>query len=245
MILSCKILASAQNNGMNNRNFTAICAALLMCAFLIVFYVSPKIAKSTVTFADAATQKVIYLTFDDGPSDRVTPRILDVLKEENVKATFFIVGKNAETRKKIIKREIDEGHSVGVHSYSHVYKDIYASTESLLKDIDKCNKIIKEIAGKPTKLYRFPGGSHGISAEFIEAVQNHGMKYYDWNSSTRDAELYNASPEELFKTAVNTATSEKSIIILAHDTTNKTATVDALKLIIKHYRQLGYAFSTL
>ena len=71
------------------------------------------------------------------------------------------------------------------------------------------------------------------------------MKYYDWNSSTRDAELYNASPEELFKTAVNTATSEKSIIILAHDTTNKTATVDALKLIIKHYKQLGYAFSTL
>lgn len=230
---------------MNNRNFTAICAALLMCAFLIVFYVSPKIAKSTVTFADTSTQKVIYLTFDDGPSDRVTPRILDVLKEENVKATFFIVGRNAETRKNLIKREIDEGHSVGVHSYSHVYKDIYASTENLLNDIDKCNKIIKEITGKPTKLYRFPGGSHRLSAELIEAVKNHGMEYYDWNASTRDAELYNATPDDLYRTAVNTATSDKSIIILSHDTTNKTATVEALKLIIKHYKQLGYAFSAL
>ena len=230
---------------MNNRNFTAICAALLMCAFLIVFYVSPKIAKSTVTFADTSTQKVIYLTFDDGPSDRVTPRILDVLKEENVKATFFIVGRNAETRKNLIKREIDEGHSVGVHSYSHVYKDIYASTENLLNDIDKCNKIIKEITGKPTKLYRFPGGSHGLSTELIETVKNHGMEYYDWNASTRDAELLGATPDELYRTAVNTATSDKSIIILSHDTTNKTATVEALKLIIKHYKQLGYAFSAL
>lgn len=238
-------MASAQNSGMNNRNFTAICAALLMCAFLIVFYVSPKIAKSTVTFAEASTQKVVYLTFDDGPSDRVTPRILDVLKEENVKATFFIVGRNAETRKNLIKRETDEGHSVGVHSYSHVYKDIYASTESLLNDIDKCNKIIKEITGKPTKLYRFPGGSHGLSSELIEAVKSHGMEYYDWNASTRDAELLDATPDELYRTAVNTATSDKSIIILSHDTTNKTATVEALKLIIKHYKERGYAFSAL
>lgn len=230
---------------MNNRNFTAICAALLMCAVLIVFYVSPKIARSNVAFAETATKKIVYLTFDDGPSDRVTPKILDVLKENNVKATFFIVGKNAEKRKYLVKREIEEGHSVGVHSYSHVYSEIYASTESLLNDIDKCNRIIGEVAGKPSALYRFPGGSYGLSASFIDAVTEHGMKYYDWNSSTRDAELFNATPDQLYKAAVTTQKDDSNIILLSHDTTNKTATVDALKLIIEHYKSLGYAFSAL
>lgn len=235
----------AQINGMNNRNFTAICAALLMCAFLIVFYVSPKIAKSTVAFADHTSKKVVYLTFDDGPSDRVTPRILDILKEEQVKATFFIVGKNAETRKYLVKREIDEGHSVGVHSYSHIYKEIYSSAESLLKDIDKCNEVIKEVSGKRTSLYRFPGGSYGLSTSLIDAVTEHGMKYFDWNASTRDAELFQATPDQLYKAAVSTQKDDENIILLSHDTTNKTATIDALKLIISHYKALGYAFSAL
>ncbi|MDE7083582.1 MAG: polysaccharide deacetylase [Clostridia bacterium] len=230
---------------MNNRNFTAICAALLMCAFLIVFYVSPKIAKSTVAFAETNSEKVIYLTFDDGPSDRVTPKILDVLKEEGVKATFFIVGKNAETRKYLIKREIDEGHSVGVHSYSHVYREIYSSPENLINDIDRCNKIIKEVAGKPTTLYRFPGGSYGLSTSLVNAVTNHGMKYYDWNASTRDAEIYKATPEQLFQSAVNTPKYDEDIILLAHDTTNKTATADALKSIIEHFKSLDYVFAAL
>lgn len=230
---------------MNNRNFTAICAALLMCAFLIVFYVSPKIAKSTVAFAEADANRVVYLTFDDGPSDRVTPKILDVLKNEKVKATFFIVGKNAETRKYLVKREIDEGHSVGVHSYSHVYSQIYASTESLIEDIDKCNKIIREITGKPSGIYRFPGGSHGLSASLLNAVTEHGMRYYDWNASTRDAEIFNATPNQLFKSAVNTQKDDEKIILLSHDTTNKLATVEALKLIIAHYKSLGYSFGTL
>ena len=102
-----------------NRNFTAICAALLMCAILIVFVGGMAFGKSAVSFADDRSGKTIYLTFDDGPSDRVTPKILDVLKEENVKATFFIIGKNAETRKYLIKREIEVGHTVAVHNYSH------------------------------------------------------------------------------------------------------------------------------
>ncbi len=216
-----------------------------MCAVLIVFYVSPKIAKSTVAFAQTDAKKIVYLTFDDGPSDRVTPKILDVLKEENVKATFFIVGIHAETRKYLIKREIDEGHSVGVHSYSHVYRDIYSSPENLLKDIDKCNKIIKEVSGKPSTLYRFPGGSHGLSASLIDAVTQHGLKYFDWNASTRDAEIYKATPQQLFKFAVSTAKDEENIILLSHDTTNKTTTVDALKLIIDHYKSLGYSFAAL
>lgn len=227
-----------------NKNFTAICAALLMCAFLIVFYVSPKFSKSTVTFAESSDGKVIYLTFDDGPSDRVTPKILDVLKDEGVKATFFIVGRNAETRKYLLKREIDEGHTVAVHSYSHYYPEIYFSPESLLKDIDKCNKIIEEVSGKPSTLYRFPGGSFGISSEMINAVMQHGMRYVDWNASTRDAEIYGATPDQLLKASVATSANSEHIVMLAHDSTTKSATAEALKDIIRHYKNLNYTFKT-
>lgn len=227
-----------------NRNFTAICAALLMCAILIVFYGSTAIAKNNISVAEPFTEKVIYLTFDDGPSDRVTPKILDVLKKENVKATFFIVGKNAERRKYLLKREADEGHSVGVHSYSHEYKKIYASPKKLLKDIDDCNAVIKDAIGKPSTIYRFPGGSYSLSSTLISAVKQHGMKYYDWNASFRDCELNSPSPKQLVLAAKNTVMNHKKVIMLAHDTTDKTATAAALTDVIKYFKDEGYVFKT-
>ena len=228
-----------------NKNFTAICAALLMCAILLVFCGSLAIGKSVVTFADEgeSAQKTVYLTFDDGPSDRVTPKILDVLKEEKVKATFFIVGKNAEKRKYLLKREFNEGHTLGVHSYSHKYKDIYQSAESLLDDIDKCNRIIKEVTGSLSTLYRFPGGSYGLGEEFITAVTSHGFQYVDWNASMRDAEIENATPEQLYEAAVATSASANKVVLLAHDTTTKTATAEALKDVIKYFKGKGYGFA--
>lgn len=225
-----------------NRNFTAICAALLMCAILIVFVGGMAFGKSAVSFADDRSGKTIYLTFDDGPSDRVTPKILDVLKEENVKATFFIVGKLAERRKYLIERQFNEGHTVAVHSYSHVYKDIYSSTEKLLEDIDRCNALIKEVTGSFSHVYRFPGGSFGLNSKFIKAVTAHGMRYVDWNASTRDAELINPTPAELLKAAIDTPANRDHIVLLAHDTTDKTATAQALKSIIRYYKDKGYVF---
>ncbi len=230
-----------------NRNFTAVCAALLMCAILIVFLGSFAVAKSSMSIAattdDIVSDKVIYLTFDDGPSDRVTPKILDVLNEENVKATFFIVGKSAENRKPLVKRIYDEGHTVAVHSYSHVYNEIYSSAESLIKDIDKCNSLIREITGKPSSVYRFPGGSFGLSKKLIDAVTRHGMRYVDWNASTRDAEFYNPTPQQIYNAAVTTPVFPESIVLLAHDSTTKTATAQALKSIISYYKKNGYVFA--
>ena len=227
-----------------NRNFTAICAALLMCAILIVFYGSVALGRSGVAFAECAeNKKVIYLTFDDGPSDRVTPKILDVLKEENVKATFFLVGKHAETRKYLLRRELEEGHTVAVHSYSHVYSDIYSSPEKLIQDIDKCNEVIRSATGRVSPIYRFPGGSYGLSSSLIGAVNAHGMRYVDWNASTRDAELENPSVKEIFNSAVTTPANKNNIVLLAHDSTTKTATAKALKDIIKYYKGLNYTFA--
>lgn len=186
----------------------------------------------------------VYLTFDDGPSDRVTPKILDTLKEESVKATFFIVGRSAEGRKPILKRIHDEGHAIGVHSYSHDYKNIYASPSSLIADIEKCNDIIENITGKRSCIYRFPGGSFGIKSELIEAVTNAGYRYVDWNASVRDAEIADATAGELFEAAKSSSSGRKKVVLLCHDSTTKSATAEALKDIIHYYRDAGYDFKT-
>lgn len=228
-----------------NRNLTAFCAAMFACALLFAFCGALWIDNSAFSLADTHENniKTVYLTFDDGPSDRVTPKILDVLKEENVKATFFVIGNQAQTRKYLLKREADEGHKIGVHSYSHKYKEIYSSCENLIDDIDKCNAVIKSATGKYSDIYRFPGGSFNLSGKYISAVAKHGLRYIDWNASTRDAEILKATPEQLFNAAVTTAANADNIVLLAHDSTTKTATADALKDIIRHFKSNGYEFS--
>lgn len=228
-----------------NRNFPAICTVMLLCAMLVVFFGSFAVKENNFSLADEREQKLIYLTFDDGPSDRVTPKILDILKEENVKATFFIIGVNAESRRYLLEREVSEGHQLGVHTYSHKYGEIYASPENLIKDIDKCNKIITQVTGKPSSIYRFPGGSYGLPSRLIDAVTAHGMRYYDWNASTRDAEIYGATPDQLYRAATAMPAASDRIVLLAHDSTTKSATAQALKNIIRFYKTQGYTFATL
>ncbi len=235
-----------------NRNFPAICACMLMCAMLVLFIgglaLNPLSADAsescgiTASVEEEKPEKKIYLTFDDGPSDRVTPKILDILKEENVKATFFIVGKSAERRKYIVEREFNEGHTVGVHSYSHVYKEIYASKKNLIADIDKCNALIEEVTGKPSNVYRFPGGSHNLSQRLISAVTEKGLKYVDWNASFCDSEIINPKPEQLYKAALRTVSKPNNVVMLAHDTTDKTTTAEALRAVIRHFKEKGYSF---
>ena len=224
-----------------NRNYHAFCAMLL--AFVLILVMCSQVIRDTS--ARAETEKVVYLTFDDGPSDRVTPKILDILKEENVKATFFIVGAAAENRKYLLEREFSEGHTVAVHSYSHQYSKIYSSAENLLADIDRCNEIIKSVTGSYSTLYRFPGGSYGLNRELIEAVTAHGMKYVDWNASICDAEYYEAPCEILYENAVESSKGRNRVVLLAHDTTTKATTAQALRDIIKYFKNQNYKFATL
>lgn len=225
-----------------NRKNTVICAFMLLFVLVATQFLNiSQLIKPRIALAEEP-QKCVYLTFDDGPSDKVTPKILDVLKEENVKATFFIVGKLAERRKYLVEREFNEGHTVAVHSYSHVYKEIYSSADSLLADIDRCNELIYEITGKYATTYRFPGGSFGLKQELISAVTAHGMRYVDWNASMRDAEIYHATADDLLKAAINTPANRDHIVMLAHDTTDKITTAEALKNVIKYYKDRGYVF---
>lgn len=229
-----------------NKNYHAYCAILLAIALILVMC-SQLINSNGKAYGESnevETEKCVYLTFDDGPSDRVTPKILDVLKEEKVTATFFVIGMNAENRKYLLEREIAEGHTVAVHSYSHRYNEIYSSPESLIADIDKCNEVIKSVAGCYSTVYRFPGGSFGLNKKLVSAVKAHGMKYIDWNASTRDAEYYCAPPEILYKSAVDTAKGHDTVVLLAHDSTTKTSTAEAIKSIIKYFKSQNYKFNT-
>lgn len=192
--------------------------------------------------------KQAYLTFDDGPSSESTEKILDILKEEGVKATFFVIGKNAEKYPEILKRAYNEGHQIAIHTYDHDYKKIYASPDSLQKDIEDCMASLKKILGDDftTNLYRFPGGSYRKNKElYIDRVEAMGYIYFDWNVLNGDAEGANPSVEYLIKRFNESRKGYNVLLSLMHDTNAKTNTVNSLRQIIKDLKNEGFEFRTL
>ena len=193
--------------------------------------------------------KAVYLTFDDGPSTKVTPRILNTLDQYGVPATFFVLGSMTDKNPQLVRREFAEGHKIATHGYSHNYKAIYASADSLLADIRKGNAAIDRALGVPygNKVFRFPGGSFGKNKALKDAVTNAGYSYYDWNASGEDATKKKGSTaSEITASAAATSKGKKGdIIVLFHDAASKSTTADALPEIIKYYRSQGYVFRTL
>lgn len=185
--------------------------------------------------------KEIYLTFDDGPSDRVTPKILTVLEEKKVKATFFLIGRNAERRPLLTRRIMDEGHSVGIHTYSHEYSHIYSSPFVLLSEIEKCGEVLERL-GISTRLFRFPGGEQMAGKEFKTEVQKAGYRVIGWNALSSDGEKPQKTAEELLSYALQTAGEKKRIILLLHDSTTKEETAKMLPALIDEFSARGYKF---
>lgn len=167
------------------------------------------------------TPKTMYLTFDDGPSEENTARVLDILKERNIKATFFLVGENVRKHPEIARRIVAEGHTIGIHCDSHDYGQLYASVDSYLADFEAAHQTVLEVTGVDTRIFRFPGGSindHNkkTGQKIIKAMTERGYQYYDWNASVEDAVTY-AEPEELIANGVETTLGRKKVIMLAHD----------------------------
>lgn len=193
-----------------------------------------------------SAQKKIYLTFDDGPTDSTTPKVLNILKEKHVKATFFVIGKQIGGREKILQREKKEGHAIGIHTYTHVYKKIYSSPTALLADIQRCKEAIKKVLpGFETTLYRFPGGSFNLKEALIKAVEEAGYRHYDWNASAEDAADPNTPADVLFNNAVTSAGRKNRVILLLHDGVGYRETIKCLPAIIDYFREKGYRFETL
>lgn len=186
----------------------------------------------------SSSTKKVYLTFDDGPSLNTT-EILDILAEYDVKATFFVVGREEEEYLDLYKRIVDEGHTIGIHSYSHVYSEIYASPEAYLEDIWKISDYIYDLTGVRSDFYRFPGGSsttkmHGKLDLFKECLESCDLKYYDWNASANDSGVVLATKDEIVNNVINDLGYNESTIILFHDAFEKQSTVDALPEIIEY-----------
>lgn len=190
-------------------------------------------------------EKVVYLTFDDGPTGKVTEKILDVLKEHDVKATFFVVGKEIIQREAVLKRIYEEGHSIGLHTYSHNLKSIYASDENFIEEMEKTSEKINEVLGQDVspKIIRFPGGSSGrLSETLLNKLHDEEYRVYDWNVSLEDGVNPNLSPTQMFQNAKKCSRSTTKLIILAHCNSNNKNTYNALPQIIKYYKSQGYVF---
>lgn len=190
-------------------------------------------------------QGVIYLTFDDGPSTKNTSRLLDILKEENVKATFFLIDKTNTDY--LIKRMYDEGHTIGLHTASHNYKYIYSSTTNFIKDIEKIQEKVARITGEKSSIIRFPGGSSntvssfnpGIMCTLSNMVIEKGYHYFDWNVSSGDAGS-GRSKKNTYRNVTNNLSKNRANVVLMHDIYD--STVDAVKDIIKYGKDNGYTF---
>ncbi len=221
--------------------------------YQIVYKVEDSMGNSTsvkriVNVIDSSNAGIIYLTFDDGPKNGTTNVILDILKEEGVKATFFVTNSGPDS---LIKREYLEGHTVALHTATHDYQKVYSSIDAYFNDLKIVSDRVKRITGIESKIIRFPGGSSntvsrryckGIMSKLIVEVVNRGYHYFDWNISSGDAgETKVAS--KVYQNVINNLSHNRMNVVLLHDT--KAHTRDALKNIIEYGKSHGYKFEVI
>lgn len=207
-------------------------------------------AKKKISVVVEEPTKVVYLTFDDGPSEN-TDKVLKILKKYDAKATFFVTGNNQKYNDSIRKAE-KQGNTIALHTYTHDYATVYSSTEAYFNDLQQISDMVKQITGKAPKYIRFPGGSsnmvsanysQGIMSKLDSMVHERGYEYFDWNCSSGDA----ASNSVPAQTIVNNSTNcnYDQIMLLFHDSSPKTSTVEALPAIIENYKSRGYVFKAI
>lgn len=202
-------------------------------------------------------KKVVFLTFDDGTSKTNTPEVLRILKENNIKATFFLTGSNiengGETAKDLVRQEFNSGHAIANHSYSHDFKLLYPGRnldmEAFKADYEKNDNLLKSILGEnfTTHVMRCPGGymSWKNMDPLKDYLNENKIASIDWNALNADAEGPKKNAQQLVDFAIKTAQGKEMVVLLMHDTYGKEETVKALPSIIKYFKDNGYEFRTL
>ena len=198
-------------------------------------------------------EKHVYLTFDDGPTAKNTPLLLDELRNLNLPATFFVVGKLVNENPKVLQRIIDENHAIGLHTMSHNKNKCYLSTENFINENIELKNLLEKEFNVTTNILRFPFGSHNsylrINKPFINKLHENNFKIYDWHIDTFDAVQPDNDPCTILQICKNQFqkrfSNNKDIIILMHTNTNNIHTIKSLKLIRDYFLNLGYEFSTL
>lgn len=194
--------------------------------------------------------KEAYLTIDDGPSAANTEKILNILNENGVKATFFLIGKNVDANPGLVKEEYDDGMCILPHSYYHDYAKVYKSVDDYMQDLNLCINSIKKATGAEVLPFtRFPGGSdnevsYGNMKAIREAVKERGIGYIDWNVSSADAAPYYVEPERIVNNIVSESKEKNMVVILMHDAADKKSSVEALPVFLKELKAQGFVFRT-
>jgi peptidoglycan/xylan/chitin deacetylase (PgdA/CDA1 family) len=195
--------------------------------------------------------KEVFLTFDDGPSINNTRKILKILNDNKIKATFFVVGMKVEENPTILKDLSDSNMSIGIHTYSHDYKKIYKNLESYMNDYEVCkNSIIKITNKEPINYTRLPGGSTNLMTSkanldlIKKTLKDKEINYVDWNVCSGDAESHEVPVDKIKTNVKNQCQDKQTAVILMHDTYYKHFTVEALPEIIKYLKDQGFVFKT-
>lgn len=229
---------------------------IIIFTFLIFF--SALISKEEASIPTSlntiytSTDKIAYLTFDDGPTQKVTPKILDILDKYNIKATFFVLGTEVEQNPEILLREYNSGHTIGNHGYSHNNAKLYASKESFISEITKTDEAIGKtlnIENYHCNIFRFPNGSMSKSYHYekqkaIKWLEEINYDYIDWNVLNKDSER-KYSNYQLMQNLKNTAKNKGCIVVLMHDTGDVNNTYDILEDSIEYLLSEGYTFKAL
>lgn len=197
-------------------------------------------------------EKRVFLTFDDGPTTTVTPLILDLLKQENIKATFFVLGSRAKANPDLIKREFEEGHYIANHGYTHKYSQIYQSSQTVLDEYNYAEGCIQEALENPdyhSRVFRFPGGSVGgyyktIKKQAKQFLRQNNIVSLDWNALSKDADGAHTK-ETIMQNIIGTVGQKQSVVILMHDAADKILTYETLPDVIQYLRDNGYNFKNL
>lgn len=203
------------------------------------------------TYADEkntveSNSKVVYLTFDDGPAGKVTNDVLDILKNNSVHATFFLIGCQIKDQEDLVKRIYDEGNSIGLHSMTHKKNSLYCSNEQFLKEMISTQELISTVVPIKPTILRFPFGcnnnTYKISKSMVDLLHDNNLKIYDWNTDSGDGANPNSAPSTILKNAKST---KDRVILLMHCSYLSKNTVKALPSIIQYYKDNGYEFKTI
>lgn len=190
-------------------------------------------------------EKVVYLTFDDGPDPEITPRVLQILTQHSVPATFFVVGTQIEAHPELLYQIHEAGHAIGSHSYNHRYKELYTSPAAYLVQMERCNTLIAATIGITPAISRAPGGTTGsFTADFWSSLEQHGYKDVGWNISSGDAS--SAKATQIAGNVIAQTEKNKFLwrnaIVLMHDGKGHAETAAALPAIIEYFQQQGFEF---
>ena len=207
--------------------------------------------QETVKSIYFSNEKQIFLTFDDGPSNTVTPLILEILKQYNINATFFVLGNNVDKYPHLVKQAFENGNYIANHGYSHTYSSIYADPQNVIYEFEQTELSIKNALSNQnynSYLFRFPGGSSGGHYNNVKLQARHlltqrGIAYTNWNCLTSDS-AGAKTREEMLNSLFSTAGNQNSLIVLMHDAQDKKVTAEVLPEIIEHYLNEGYQFKT-